>query len=373
MTVQTESLYIHFPFCEKKCHYCDFYSLSRPTVATEEVGRFIGALKQEILNSSDYMCCKELKTIFLGGGTPTMLNADHIERAVEPLLNFLPETSDNTEWTIEANPSSITLDKLKAYLKLGINRISIGVQSLDPKILSWLGRLHTKEKALNAVAMAFDAGFTNVSVDLLCGIPNQPLKTLEKTFLELLKFPIVHISCYLLTLGADHKLSHELPDTDEQLKHFLWVHNFLNKNGFEHYEVSNFALNGWNCRHNLTYWKGLSYLGLGPSSHSFDSKSKRRWKNFSSLDRYNTALLTGESPIEWAEKLTSNQLHLEKWMLALRLGEGFPISWLSEKQKIIVSALEKDGFIEEHPSVPSNKRLTSKGLAISDQIVISLV
>jgi oxygen-independent coproporphyrinogen-3 oxidase len=275
-----------------------------------------------------------------------------------------------TEWTMEANPSSITFESLKEYRILGINRISMGVQAMNDELLLRLGRVHSSQKVLEALDAVFRAGYTNVSVDLLCGVPNQSVEELKRAMKVLTQFPITHLSCYLLTLPSSHRMFKELPDEEEQLKHLLTIDEFMVERGFEHYEISNFAKPGYQAQHNLNYWKGESYLGLGPSAHSYSAWNSRRFKNWNSLHRYHELLSGGSPPQEWEEFLTPDQLEIEKWMLALRLAEGFPKQWLMTPSQLrYAERLTQEGLLTPHPHKTQTLRLTPKGFALSDQIV----
>lgn len=369
--MKSPSLYVHFPFCETKCHYCDFYSLAKDRVRPEDPDRFESALRIEAQNSHSLLA-DELETVFFGGGTPSMTPPDSMSRAMDPILSHC-RLSPQTEWTMEANPSSIVQSDMKAYRKLGVNRISMGVQALRDDLLQRLGRAHSQAVALQALNSVFEAGFTNVSVDLLCGVPGQSLKDLESFLETLTRFPITHLSCYLLTLPPHHRMYRELPGEAAQLEHLLLIDRWLRSAGFEHYEISNFAKPGHRARHNLNYWLGRSYLGLGPSAHSFDSSAGCRWKNFSSLHRYVELLEKGKSPREWSEALTPDQRELERWMLALRLDTGFPKVWLdTDFRRQRAKEFEERGLLEAHPDDPSRLRLTAHGFALSDQLIAAL-
>ncbi|MEO5971711.1 MAG: radical SAM family heme chaperone HemW [Bdellovibrionia bacterium] len=366
-----KSLYIHFPFCEAKCHYCDFYSLGRERTKPGDSDKFEKALRREIQQSS-HLLAPELDTIFFGGGTPSMTAVDSMARCLEDLWKNTSITSA-TEWTMEANPSSIDYESLKAYRGLGINRVSMGVQAMRPDLLTMLGRVHSREAVLKALENVFKAGFDNVSVDLLCGVPGQTEADLTEALKILTDFPVTHLSCYLLTLAPHHKMFSSLPNEDIQLEHLLFIHNWMTEQGFEHYEISNFAKPDKKARHNLHYWQGGSYLGFGPSAHSYNAQTQQRWKNVSSLHKYSSLLEQGESTIEWTETLTPEQLELEKWMLSLRLNEGFPESWLTTSiQKNRVSTLKSTGLLEMHPGKPNHLRLTSRGFALSDHVIRAL-
>lgn len=366
-----DSLYVHFPFCESKCHYCDFYSLGRDRTRTGDADQFEKALQIEATQMGAHLA-PELDTVFFGGGTPSMTPPDSMKRALEPLWRHT-QIHSQTEWTMEANPSSITLESMKAYRAMGVNRVSMGVQAMRDDLLKNLGRVHSRDAAIDALKILGDAGFENLSVDLLCGVPGQSLSDLEEAMKTLSAFPITHLSCYLLTLPPHHKMFRELPDEDTQLEHLLFIDQWLGSQGFEHYEISNFAKNGLRARHNLNYWKGHSYLGLGPSAHSFDSKTKTRWKNISSLHKYSQNLSQGLDVIEQKEVLNDDQLSLERWMLALRLSEGFPQTWLdTPSRQAKAQSLMNSGLLEKHPKREAYMRLTPKGFSLSDQIVMTL-
>jgi oxygen-independent coproporphyrinogen-3 oxidase len=363
------SLYVHFPFCESKCHYCDFYSLGREKTREGDADKFACALRRET-EMQAHLLAPRLDTIFFGGGTPSMTPASSMAHALGSILDRLTEA---TEWTMEANPSSIRPESMREYRQLGVNRISMGVQALRNDFLTKLGRVHDGPAALGALETVFAAGFDNVSVDLLCGVPGQTTRDLENAMTELTRFPITHLSCYLLTLPKQHPMHRELPHEDEQLEHLLFIHSFMTRQGFEHYEISNFARPGRRARHNLVYWTGGSYLGLGPSAHSYDADSASRTKNVSSLHRYASMLDLGQSPQDWTEKLTAEQLELERWMLALRLDDGFPVDWLtSEGRQKKASSLQSQGLLEKHPLTPGRLRLTPRGYALSDHVIQAL-
>jgi oxygen-independent coproporphyrinogen-3 oxidase len=365
------SLYVHFPFCESKCHYCDFYSLGRERTREGDAPAFEAALYAESTQYAQALSPR-LDSIFFGGGTPSMTPPESMARALQP-LKLESRIGSDTEWTMEANPSSIERGRMKEYRAFGVNRISMGVQAMRDDLLLKLGRVHSKDAALRALDAVFQAGFENVSVDLLCGVPGQSLDDLEKAMLELSAFPITHLSCYLLTLPPHHRMHKDLPVEDVQLSHLLFIDQFMESRGFEHYEISNFAKPGKRARHNLNYWKGQSYLGLGPSAHSFDSSRQARWKNVSSLHKYGALLQERKSAIEWEESLTDAQVDLEKWMLALRLEDGFPEGWLdTSARRSKASLFEGKGLLVRHPKRPGYLRLSPRGFALSDQIVTAL-
>lgn len=366
------SLYLHFPFCETKCHYCDFYSIARDRTKPEDRTRFAEALRREIELRLPQIS-RRPETVFFGGGTPSMTDPEEMKWILEPLLNHwetLPE-----EWTLEANPSSIERGRLRAFRELGVNRISMGVQSLRDDVLKRMGRPHSAHEAREALSTAVDCGFEGISVDLLCGVPGQDLRDLESTLTEFIQYPITHLSCYLLTLAPNHAMFKDLPDENQQQAELLFLHDWMKQAGFEHYEVSNFARPGGQARHNLVYWTSGSYLGMGPSAHSFDAGRSRRWKNVSSIHRYADTLLVAEErlvaarvPEEQEEFLRPDQLELETWMLGLRLNQGLPLTMLAtERQQRSYAALLERGFVEPHGV--DRFHLTSLGMTVSDSVI----
>jgi oxygen-independent coproporphyrinogen-3 oxidase len=369
--METKSLYIHFPFCESKCHYCDFYSLGKSRTRPEDSVNFQTALISEARLVQSQLS-PTLDTIFFGGGTPSMTTPAFMADLMKELNQFTRAT-ESTEWTMEANPSSVHLESLKEYRALGINRISMGVQSMKDSLLTILGRVHSEKDALAALENIFEAGFSNVSVDLLCGVPKQSIEDLETALTQLTQFPIKHLSCYLLTLPPHHAMYKELPNEDIQLEHLQFVDQWMTKNEFEHYEISNYAKPGFRSQHNMNYWKNRSYLGLGPSAHSFNAQTRTRWKNFSSIHKYAQYLSENKLPVEWTENLSDYQLELEKWMLALRLNDGFPMTWLDNQgRKTKSQTLQHSGLLEIHPLHVDRMRLTSRGFAMSDQVIREL-
>jgi len=367
-----KSLYVHFPFCESKCHYCDFYSIGRERTASADPLIFEDALMREAKMQSHHLD-SQIDTIFFGGGTPSMTDPESMRRALAP-LNLENRVHAETEWTMEANPSSVDLERLKEYKALGVNRIFMGVQVLRFDLFTMLGWVYSCEVVFMVFDAIFEVGIQNVSVDLLCGVPNQSSADVELAMEELTKYPITHLSCYLLTLPKTHRMFKDLPNESDQLEHLLTIDQFMRGKGFEHYEISNFAKPGHQAQHNLAYWTGKSYLALGPSAHSFDAEKNQRWKNISNLHKYGKFLSEEKSVIEWSETLTPEQRDLEKWMLALRLAEGFPKSWLDNSlRQSRAENLLRAGLLEEIPEVvPMKMRLTPRGFALSDQVISAL-
>lgn len=314
-------IYIHIPFCRRKCLYCAFYSvalLSKKSV-------FLDALYGEIEQTLAYLPLRHIDTLYLGGGTPTLLSISELEGVVTKIRRHYVLSSD-AECTIEANPEQLDKSYLKDLLSLGFNRISIGVQSFNDQTLSFLGRKHSSKEALAAVQSAADAGFDNISIDLIYGVSQRHQGVWEADVRTALSLPVSHLSCYALTNEENSLLwrkirQHQLPEVDDDLanREFHVLLRLAREAGFEQYEISNFARNGLVSRHNSAYWSGEPYLGLGPSAHSFDGQS-RKW-NVSDLMRYIDDVATGDFSGE-SESLSLNDRYNEYVMLGLRTAKG---------------------------------------------------
>ncbi|NLE29595.1 MAG: radical SAM family heme chaperone HemW, partial [Phycisphaerae bacterium] len=318
-------LYIHVPFCSGKCWYCDFYSICG---SAYEMDTFLRAIKEEIqlirrqvLNHEE-IC---LETIFIGGGTPTSLEPDQIRRLGEIIDENFQKTPD-CEFSIEANPESLSPVKMSTIREIGVNRLSIGTQTFNPGLLKAIGRRHTGEQTIRAMDLARSTGIKNISLDLIFGLPDQTLDQFQMDLTTAATLGPEHLSCYALTLEPGTKLyetMHPRTDADEILlvRMFHLAHDFLTAIGFEHYEISNYALPGRRCRHNFRYWQNLDYMGLGPAAAGFLNRS--RYKNVSDFSEYWKSLLTQDRrPIESEEHLADHEFAGETAMLNLRTHEG---------------------------------------------------
>ncbi|MCX7879811.1 MAG: radical SAM family heme chaperone HemW [Ignavibacteria bacterium] len=310
-------LYIHIPFCLKKCSYCDFYSI----INLAEVDDFVKALRKEIEFASERLALDKVETIFLGGGTPSILEPRYLEIIVNSIDKSF-DLSYLTEFTIECNPGSDFLKNLSFYKSIGVNRISIGVQSLISEELEFLGRVHSVGEALLSIETALQH-FDNVSVDILFSIPNQNASNLEKTLDLLGNYDLKHISAYSLIYEEGTRLyldlvSKKIEPLSEKEDYALYklIYNKLTDAGFNQYEVSNYAKNGYEAKHNLMYWRRDNYIGFGPSAHSFINN--KRWWNYRGLKQYFEHINDGKLPIEGEEDLTFEQRLTETIMLGLR-------------------------------------------------------
>jgi oxygen-independent coproporphyrinogen-3 oxidase len=278
-------IYIHIPFCRKKCVYCDFYSIGE-LFGTK---RYTDALLKEIYLQNNFLGTKDshIETIYLGGGTPSLLSIDSLDQIIKAIGSSY-SIAQGTEITMEVNPDDTSLEYLKGLRDIGINRLSIGVQSFSDIDLKFLGRRHGASSAINSVKMAQEAGFSNISIDLIYGIPSSSKAIWEQNLKTAFSLKIQHLSCYHLTIepktplylkwkkGQVNPVAEELSEDQFQM-----LRDYASENGFDHYEVSNLCLPGFESKHNTAYWNGVPYLGLGPSAHSFNGLS-RSW-NPSSL------------------------------------------------------------------------------------------
>jgi oxygen-independent coproporphyrinogen III oxidase len=321
-----KGLYIHVPFCVRKCSYCDFYSLAG---RDELQAAYIEALLKEAASYGE----QSFQTLYLGGGTPSLLGSKLLERMVSGLYKRF-DLSGLVEATIEVNPDSATPDLLECAKGLGIKRISMGVQSLDDRELRSVGRVHNTAQAIEAIKIARNRGFASISADLIAGLPGQSWQSLSRSLKTLVEMGIDHLSLYCLAVEEDTPLAANvpanLPTDDVQAELFDRACVFLADSGFTHYEISNFAKSGHECRHNLNYWRGGEYLGLGPAAASH--LEGKRSRNKANLDNY---LLDPTGQTEYVESLDIIDKAAEEAMLRLRLlEEGLDIYELQSKYGI---------------------------------------
>lgn len=320
-------IYIHIPFCKKACHYCNFHFSTSLQLKND----LVSALLKEI----DLVKGKEIKeaeTIYFGGGTPSLLGPEDIASIMDRLCTSF-QVGNDAEITLEANPDDIELSKLEAWKANGINRLSIGVQSFHDHDLQWMNRAHSARQALESLFLVKEAGFTNFSIDLIFGIPGMDKTALGKNLQQVLDLEIPHISTYALTIEPRTALKKMIDlgktmdiDPDQQANQYLMLIERLESAGYEHYEISSFALAGMRSRHNSSYWKGRHYIGIGPSAHSFDG-TNRSW-NVANNARYIESINKGVLPSA-REALTGIQ-HLNEYiMTSLRTSEGLDLARIS--------------------------------------------
>ena len=322
-------LYIHIPFCRKKCIYCDFNSYEN---REGDGGGYVEALLRELSvyqNKYNFM----YKTIFIGGGTPTVINCSLIGDLMEKIA---PRIKTGAEITMESNPGTVTFESLKYYRGLGINRLSIGLQAWQEGLLRSLGRIHSLEDFLYAYDCAGKAGFDNINTDLMFALPNQTLSMWEETLEKVVSLGVNHISCYSLMLEEGTKLYKlhkegkvQLPDEELDRKMYKTAVDVLDSHGYSQYEISNFARKNMECRHNLIYWRNEEYLGVGAGSHS--KLDGIRFWNYKDIDRYSSIINQGELPVEGQEKISRDEDMWETIFLALRLNEGLDLTGFEGK------------------------------------------
>jgi oxygen-independent coproporphyrinogen-3 oxidase len=314
-------IYLHIPFCKSKCPYCNFFSVA--SLKTRDV--FMEALYREIDIQKDYLGEQKVKTIYFGGGTPSFLEPSHISGILEKITSVF-SFEQNAEITMEANPDDITIKNLSELRKSGINRLSIGIQSFEADDLKYLGRIHTGEQAEKSVQLAREAGFSNLSLDFIYGMPTLSDDAFRNNLEKAMALHIPHISAYALTIEPKtamevmiRKKQTSGPDEDKSVSQFRFLMQYLGSNNYEHYEISNFCLPGMHSVHNSSYWSGDHYLGLGPSAHSYNGTT-RHW-SVSSISRYVMLIQSGRPHFE-TELLSPSQKYNEYIMTSLRTIRG---------------------------------------------------
>jgi oxygen-independent coproporphyrinogen-3 oxidase len=384
------SLYIHIPFCEHKCIYCDFYSIAPNEAASRSelpTTRFVQSLIKELdIRSRDERFRVPYETVFLGGGTPSLLSVEDLKLILEKVFRSF-RIEPEAEITIETNPGTVDRQKLEAFRTLGINRLSIGIQSFHEDDLRFLTRIHSSDQAKQCVRDAHGAGFENISIDLMFSLPHQTKKRWLSNLDQAMGLGPTHISCYSLIVEPNTPLSRmvesrqiSLLSTDEDAVLYETTIRFLAERGFEQYEVSNFAKSGLKSRHNSNYWNHSDYLGFGPSAHSFWSSQSPedcvRWWNVSSIVGYLDKLDEDALPVGGREHLTTAQLVEEEIFLGLR-SEGIDIAGFRKRygKDLMAEYRSKVGNLIENEMamVQDGKlRLTSKGYLVCDEICASL-
>lgn len=370
-------VYVHIPFCIRKCSYCDFYSIplidEQPSILEE----YCNCLKREIYRRAETLSHREtVDTLYFGGGTPSLLPPEELASIIHSLASVFT-ISKNAEVTLEVNPGTVTRDKLRAYRQCGVNRLSIGVQSFHDDELRFLGRIHTAADARTCIENAFEAGYTNVSVDILIALPSQSKESLLLTLGEVTSYNIHHVSCYTLMVEPNTHL-YELVrrgsvipvDDDTEAEFYLTMSEYLRSKGYVHYEVSNFAKPGYECRHNCGYWNHTQYFGFGPSAHSY--YKKKRWWNIADLKQYCTMLRNNRLPLAGGEELTDEQFREEMIYLGLRstgiiekeYEELFHEKFTERYQELVKELVEQNLALYSD----GRFRLTSQGYALCDEI-----
>lgn len=313
-------LYFHIPFCRRVCAYCDFFK----SVDVQRLDAVLKAMKRELPRAVEWLSDRSVRTVYFGGGTPSLCPPDRLQRLVD-VAGSLLDCSRIEEFTVEANPDDMTEEWLDALAHTGANRLSVGIQSFDDAELRLMNRRHTAAQAVDSVFRAQRAGFTNLTIDLIFGVAGFGEEVLCRNLEQALALGVPHISAYHLTIepgtafdrriGAGH---FRTVDEEVSEREFQLIHRMLTEAGYEHYEVSNYALPGYRARHNSAYWNGMEYLGIGPAAHSFNGRS-RRWV-VSSIDRYLEGV--GTNAIYEGETLSLQDHYNEYLMTSLRTSDG---------------------------------------------------
>lgn len=361
-------LYVHIPFCKSRCNYCDFYHIDYNNNIAE---KYLDALAIEIYRYNDIIKDSNIETIYIGGGTPSCLTKKQLIK----LFNILPKSDSIIEFTMEANPESITLDKLKILKYYGINRISLGVQSMDNSILSLFGRVHNRDDIYKSVEMIRNIGYKNLSIDLIYHIKKE--YDISSSLKEVIDIKPEHISLYPLEIIASRKISRLLNQADDYvyLRDFDIIKRKLKSYNYNRYEISNYSLKGYESIHNTRYWKGFEYLGLGASASGFINNN--RYTNISDINKYIEELIKSNDIIASKEKITIDEELKERFILGLRLKEGINLKYLrkvyNEIPSGIIETIEK--YMEEGLLAQNNDNifLTENGIHLMDKILVDII
>jgi oxygen-independent coproporphyrinogen-3 oxidase len=374
-------IYIHIPFCRQACHYCNFHFSTSLKLQND----FLDALLKEMILQKNYVAGEPVDTIYFGGGTPSLLTATALSAIMETIYSTYT-IADTAEITFEANPDDISESNLQLWKKSGINRLSIGVQSFFDEDLIWMNRAHTASQANDSIMRAQDAGFVNMSIDLIYGTPGLSDSKWADNMQHAAELLIPHLSCYALTVepgtpldSMTKKKKVQPVSNDAQALQFMMMTDFFQEKGYEHYEISNLSMPGKRSIHNSSYWSGSKYLGLGPSAHSFNGKS-RQW-NIANNALYIQSLKNGSIPFE-IEMLTETQRYNEYIMTSLRKMEGVDIGHIknffgSKYSNELIQASKK--FIDKKwidkdkaDNLPGTLILTREGKLFADHIASAL-
>ena len=331
-------VYVHIPFCKSRCRYCDFFS----TTQIERCEEYVAAVLKEAEARQKEMA--DVRTVYLGGGTPSLLTCSQIDSLLKAVHADKAE-----EVTMEANPGDISQEGLQALRKAGVNRVSIGVQSLQDRLLTLTGRRHTADEARRAVEAARKAGFDNISADLIYGLPTQSMEEWEKDINEVAGMGVQHLSCYCLSYEEGTPLQRmlergEVAETDEETENAMYdlLCDTAEAKGYEHYEVSNFAKHGFRSKHNSSYWTRTAYTGLGAGAHSYDGERTRR-ANVCDLNKY----MAAPADAYTTERLTDTDLYNEHVMLALRTCEGVRTDELRPESRKAAESYVSRGLLRQ--------------------------
>lgn len=360
------SIYIHIPFCKKRCSYCNFYS----TVKPEHLSKYVSSVCNEIIGQKDFLSNKNIHTLYFGGGTPSQLSALQIN-TIYNTISSVYNMENLEEFTIECNPDDIRPGYIESIHTTNVNRISIGVQSLDDRILQFINRRHDADAARTCVRNLLESGYENISIDLIYGIPGQSLESWKQTVDEAVTWGVKHISAYNLSFeeGTEmYKHIDKSPDEETCISMYNYLCKTLLENGFEHYEISNFAKKGFRSKHNSVYWQGGEYLGIGAGAHSYNGK--QRFENCG----YE---IQSDGTLYWNRKmetLSEKDIYNELIITSLRTKEGIdsrkiPNKYLKHFVTYAKPYIEKGNLVKKGDFTA----LSEKGVLISDYIMRDLI
>ncbi len=361
------SVYVHVPFCRTRCGYCDFNTYTAAELGGLSTDTFLDAARAELDLASTVVGERQVQTVFFGGGTPTMLPAAELVALLGAVRERFPLAA-GAEVTTEANPDSVDQDYLAALRDGGFTRISMGLQSVVPHVLATLDRTHTPGRGVEAARWAADVGFEHVSLDLIYGTPGESVDDWRASLDAVTAVPVDHVSAYSLIVEQGTRLAVRvrrgelaMPDDDDLADKYLVADERLSALGFHNYETSNWALPGGECRHNLAYWRGANWWGIGPGAHSHVG-GVRFW-NRKHPRAYAQALASGVSPAQGREVLTDDERRVERVLLELRLAEGLPLDVLTPTERARVPALEREGLVGvEGDRLVVRRRLLADGI-----------
>ena len=369
-------VYVHIPFCVRKCYYCDFVSYSDKFELQEE---YIKKLIEEIEDNKDLLKNNEITTIYIGGGTPSSIKPELIKNVLDKICEISNiKNKENIEITIEVNPGTVTKNNLQMYRNCGINRLSIGLQSTNDKLLNEIGRIHNYEQFLNTYDWVVEAGFSNINVDLMLGLPNQTISDLKESLEKIINLnPIPnHISVYSLIIEEgteiENKISKgelKLPKEADERNQYKYTKNYLELNGYKHYEISNFAKPGYESKHNMNCWEQKQYVGFGLAAHSYINGC--RYSNTCDLEEYLSKESEDVKTIH--EEQTLEDMQKEYMLLGLRKIDGVSVSKFKEnfgENPIYLFRNELQKLVEEDLVVVDldNIKLTNKGLDFANLV-----
>lgn len=372
-------LYIHIPFCVSKCKYCDFNSYK---LNLDEKRKYLKALQKEMEFYKEEIVGKDIDTIFIGGGTPSILNENEIKFLFNDIKNNF-NIKKNAEITMECNPGTLTLEKLRVMKECGVNRLSIGLQAVQNHHLNYIGRIHTYEEFEKNYNQAKEVGFENINIDLMYALPNQSREDWMESLEKVVKLNPTHISAYSLILEEDTELFNmyerkefKLLDEDTDIEMYEYTIDYLESNGYNQYEISNYAKEGYECKHNILYWKCKNYVGLGASASGFLNGT--RYSNLCDLNEYEKIIYSGKKPLEWQEKLSIKDKIEESIFLGLRMNEGIKLKDFQEKYnfnfeeeyKNEINKLKNMGLIQINNELVT---LTQKGREISNSVFVEFI